>query len=348
MKFNLSIFAIFLSFISIHAWAAEPLRFSYTSSDPSIPLEGFIYEPVDPTNARGVVLVIGGSGFTKGGFGGPSKFARALSDQGYIAFEWNKRGIVSNADLTDTQKDFAIYNTATLDNILLDAEASFALLRNSYPGKDLYVIGGSEGSIVTTHLAEKFDSQIRAVAVFGVVVTHFVQVVEKQITDLVLEKYWNDYDQDQDNFLSPSEFSAIPRDHEDWGYLANMGFSSIDVSRDQKISRDEAAKATMQFYLLDKNNRDEYWLESSGIASGYFESIFSVAPLTIRSENINIPVHVLQGEDDWNTPAKYVYQLENVTKIRQQNNFTYKYYAGVGHSPSGEMLQDILQYFSQY
>lgn len=344
MKFILV--ALLLSMTSL-AYAAEPSRFYYPSADPAFELEGFLYEPADLSRARGVVIVIGGSGFTKGGFGGPSKFARVFSDQGYIAFEWNKRGITSNANLTNTTKDFSIYRTATLSNLLMDAERSLELMDTRYPNLPIFVVGGSEGSIVTTHLAEMYATRIRAVSIFGVVVTHFMQVIEKQLSDQVLKKHWKNFDLNEDKYLSPGEFAAITPDNEHWGFLADIGFDAIDVTGDQKISRAEASKATIQFYLIDKEDRDEYWMETSGVAPGYIESIFSVAPLLNRSENISTPVFVLQGEDDWHTPAKYVYQLENVTRLRGQSNFSYTYYAGTAHAPSGEMLSDILRYFGE-
>ena len=102
-----------VSVFTINVFGATTYRLTIASID-SIQLDSFIYFP-ESVQPKAVVLVIGGSGLTHAGFGGPSKFAKAFGDSGFISVEWNKRGLITNADLTDIYKDFAVYNTTTIE-----------------------------------------------------------------------------------------------------------------------------------------------------------------------------------------------------------------------------------------
>lgn len=53
----------------------ELKRENFKSMDGAL-LEGFLYEAIDIDSAKGIILSIGGSGFSNGGFGGPAAFCR--------------------------------------------------------------------------------------------------------------------------------------------------------------------------------------------------------------------------------------------------------------------------------
>lgn len=342
---KITLLSIITVFFSLSALATEPTRVLFASNDTSFDLEGFLYEPTDMTNTKGVVLVIGGSGFTRAGFGGPAMFSQRASDSGFIAFEWNKRGLTTNHDLTEIHKNLDVYKSATIDNIFADASAALDFIKNRYPTLPLFIVGGSEGSIVTTHLAAKYPKSIKAISTFGTVVAPFINIVEKQMADQIINTYWSKFDLDKNEFIDVQEFSNIQEDGEWAIFIENYSFTEIDVTADSKISRSELSRVLLLTFLSDEEKYTEHWLETSGIAPNYFEAIFSIESLYNRAKNIKVPALFVHGEEDWNTPVEDVYQLENLSAVMGYDHFQFKYYNSIGHAPSPEMLVDILEYF---
>ena len=343
---NKLIFALNILVFSISTYATEVKRLLIPSVD-GIHLDSFEYLPDNPSLARGVILVIGGSGFTHAGFGGPARFATSFSQKGYFGIEWNKRGIVTNTELKDTSLDVTIYNTAIIENIFKDASQVLTFVKSRYPGLPIFVLGGSEGSVTTTLLAEHFPTDIKAAATFGNVVMPFIQTSSMQITDLFLKENWKSLDINVDDKVTAEELSTFKSTDEEFTFLANANFSKADLSNDGFISFKEMSAFIVNHFVNEHPNSN-YWLDSSGVANGYLASMYKLAPLTYRANNITIPVFMAQGEDDWNTPVQDVYEFQIQCKALNKNNFTFKYYAGVGHAPSNDMFNDFLNYFSSF
>lgn len=341
-----AIFTAFLLIVSCRAFAIDTQRTMVDSVD-NLKLDTFVYLPADLSNAKGIVLSIGGSGVTKAGHGGPSRFSKIFAERGFIGIEWNKRGILTSPAIDSTTIDFSIYNSATIENIFIDASRVLEFAIKSYPGIPVFVVGGSEGSVTTTLLAEYFGNQIRAVATFGNVVMPFVQTSSMQITDLFLKDAWSKIDENGDDTVSEAELKNYKPLDQEYSFLPNAKFQSIDLSNDGSVTRDEMSAFVVNYFVNEHPN-ENFWYESSGVANRYLESMFRLAPLTVRAYNISIPVFMAQGEIDWNTPAKNVYEFQIQCKATKKTNFTFKYYPNVGHAPSPEMLEDFISYFLSF
>ena len=335
-------FCILILFSS-NVFAIERVSFS---SSGNINLEGFFYYPEKIDNAKSLIIVIGGSGHTSGGFGGPSKASSLFANNGHISFEWNKRGIKSNEELTDINIDNSIYETATIDNIFLDASAALNFAHNLYPNLPVFVLGGSEGSIVTTLLAENYPHLITAAASFGTVVNSFIDTMFFQASDGINKSLFS-YDADNDERISKDEFnSALAgwRKFQDLVSDANMSFDKIDFFKDGYIERNEIERMVTNHSLLTSG----YMMESSGLPDSYLRSMYSILPLYNRIQNIEIPFSFFHGTSDWNTPVDKVMQLELITKALNLDNFNFHYYTGLGHAPSSQMFINILEFFESF
>ena len=341
-----TLISLLLVVASSWAFASDVKRLKIKSVD-NIKLDAFIYLPDDLAKAKGIVLTIGGSGFTKAGFGGPANFSQMFAASDFIALEWNKRGILTSQNVDSTTLDKSIYDSATIENIVVDASKVLEFARKTYPHLPVFIVGGSEGSVTTTLLAEYYPQDIKAVATFGNVVVPFVQLVHMQISSIVFQDVWNDLDTNKDQSLSPAEITGFKTDLEEYSFIAKLDFAKADVTSDGKLSRDEMAKFLVNYITLENPDKD-YSYKSSGVPPRYMDSIFRVAPLTNRAYNISIPVFIAQGEDDWNTPAKDVYQFQVQCQTSRLKNFSFKYYAKVGHAPSREMFSDFLSYFESF
>lgn len=338
---------VILFFFSINVLAAVPQRVLIDSS--SVKIDSFVYQPENLAHAKGVILVIGGSGFTHAGFGGPSKLCQFASSKGYVCVEWNKRGLKTNIELNAIEKNLEIYNTATIENIYYDAKSVLLYMNSRFPDLKLFVAGGSEGSVTTTLLAERNPNLIKAVSTFGNVVVPFVQVLHNQLTDLTVKKWWSILDADNNSYLDEVEYSKALQSgklgQDLIQLLSSFKFDEIDITQDHRVNFDELSRMIATYFLKTMPNLDQYWLDSSGVAKGWIESMLKLPSLYERSQKILVPVFVVQGEDDWNTPVQDVYKFELFSKKLGLSNFTFKYYAGVGHAPSPEMFSDILSFF---
>ncbi len=337
------ILAVLFLIFSPPAFAVQIQRELVPSVD-NLALDTFLYLPDDLANAKGVVLAIGGSGLTKAGIGGPSRFSREFAANGFIGVEWNKRGIVTSQSVDSTQIEFETYNSTTIENIFLDAAKVLEFTKARFPKLPVFVVGGSEGSVTTTLLAEYYGQDLKAVATFGNVVMPFVQTSSMQITDLFLKESWNKLDSNSDKSVSATEFANFRSEDSDFDFLARADFSKVDLTGDGAVSFEEMSAYIVDYFVNGHPNQN-FWYDSSGVAGRYLESMFRLPPLTFRAYSISIPVFMAQGEDDWNTPAKNVYEFQIQCKATKKKNFTFKYYPKVGHAPSPEMFADILAYF---
>lgn len=335
-------FVLVLFFAIPQANAAQINRQLVASLDAPIQLDTFIYTP-DFAAPKGVVLAVGGSGFTRAGFGGPSTLAKYASSLGYIAIEWNKRGLTTNSAVNDVQKDLSVYRTATFDRILVDAESILAFSKRTFPGMPIYIVGGSEGSAVTSRLAEFHPTEIRAIATFGTLVSPFVEIISKQLSDQIVAPNWKNLDANGDQVISEKEFEKI-KGKDGWDFLTPFAFKELDVTGDNAISYNELERFIVNYFVNEHPDQD-FWLNSSGVATGWIESMFRIPSLFERAKNIRIPYIVLHGESDDKAPIKYVYEFESFTKHLKYENFRFKYHAGVGHGPNEKMFSEILEFF---
>lgn len=331
---------LFLIFFSLEAFALDRV---YIETFDKIKIEGFFHYPENIDEAKSLIIVIGGSSYTKGGFGGPARFAKAFAEQGHIGFEWNKRGLRTNDELNVVTCNREEYEGANLDNLVLDAEVALIFAHNRYPHLPVYVVGGSEGSIVTTLLAEKYPKIISAAATFGTVVNSFIDYVLYQMNDNISEEFFK-FDQDDNQVISEAEFNRACSESKAFADLIEeigIDFETIDFFKDGVIERNEIKRMLANYSLF----KPGYMLQTSGMPDSYFASIYSITPLYNRIQNITIPVGFFHGSDDWATPVDKMLQLEIVAKTLKLDNFSFRYYTGVGHAPSDEMAIDILKFF---
>lgn len=321
----------------------EPKRETFLSPD-GVTLEGFLFEPIESESAKGIILSIGGSGISNGGFGGPAAFCRFAQANSFIAFEWNKRGIRSNSALTDTILNRAEYDSTTIDKLLIDAQSALSFIVSKFPNLPVFVFGGSEGSYVTTLLAQSRPQDIRAIATFGTGIAPFIEIIEHQITDQLLGTYCKENNIQPDHQFSFQDLSLIAKANEDFLPIISALFPHLE-SQAKSFSLAEVKNAMTKYWLLDVPNRDEVWFSTSASPKGYFEAMIRVPSMFDRIEKYGGPTLILQGVLDESAPVQYAYQFETVCKLRELNNYFFKFYSDAGHAPNKDMIVEALSFF---
>ena len=309
-------------------------------------LEGFLYEPINGQPAKGIILSIGGSGFSQGGFGGPAAFSRYAQSNSFAAFEWNKRGIRSNSTLTDITVDRSEYNLTTIETLVNDAESALLYVGSKFPNLPVFVFGGSEGSYVTTLLAQKRPKEVCAIATFGTGIAPFIEVIEHQLAGQFLATYCKENNFQFDHQFSFHELNLMAKVNDDFLPIINSLFPNEDA-QSKMFSAAEIKNAVTKYWLLDVPNRDEYWFNTSASPKDFFESMIKVPSMFDRLEKNSRPTLILHGALDDSAPVQYAYQLQTVCKLIKLNNYFFKFYANAGHAPNPEMISDGLSFFQK-
>jgi pimeloyl-ACP methyl ester carboxylesterase len=316
------------------------------SSKGSARLEGFLYEPTNGKPSKGIILSVGGSGFSRGGFGGPAAFSRYAQSNSFTTFEWNKRGIQSNVSLTDIKVNRPEYDLTTIDTLVDDAEAALSYMQSKFPNLPVFVFGGSEGSYVTTLLAQRVPKNVSGIASFGTGIAPFIEVIEHQLAGQFLASYCKERNYHFDHKFSLDELNSIAKANEDFLPIVSVLFPS-EGEHSKKFSAVEIKNEATKYWLLDVPNRDEYWFNTSASPKGFFESMVGVPSMFDRLEKIPIPTLILHGTLDESAPVQYAYQLQTVCRLRKLNNFIFKFYPNAGHAPTLEMIDDGIKFFQE-
>lgn len=314
------------------------------NSNEGIQLEGFLYKPINEDTAKGIILSIGGSGFSRGGFGGPAAFSRYAQSNGFVAFEWNKRGVRSNSSLTDISVNRSEYDSTTMETLVDDAELALVCVSSKFPKLPVFAFGGSEGSYVTTLLAQRRPKDVFGIATFGTGIAPFIEVIEHQVAGHFLANYCKENNLHFDHQFSLDDLNSIAKSNEDFLPIINLLFPNEDAEL-KTVSLAEIRNIVTKYWLLDVPNRDEYWFNTSATPKGFFESIIQIPSMFDRLEKISSPTLIMHGALDDSAPVQYAYQLQTVCKLRKLNNYFFKFFANAGHAPTPEMIDYGLSFF---
>lgn len=323
----------------------EPSRKIFRSNGET-QLEGFLYEISNGRPAQGVILSVGGSGFSRGGFGGPAAFSRYAQSNAFVAFEWNKRGVHSNQALTDITVNRSEYDSTTIDTLVDDAEAALLYMCSKFPNLPVFLFGGSEGSYVTTLLAQRRPKEVAGIATFGTGIAPFIEVIEHQLAGQFLASYCKEKNFHFDHQFCLDELNSIAKVNEDFLPVVRSLFPPEEV-QSKTFSALEIKSEMTRYWLLEVPNRDDYWFNTSASPKGFFESMVKVPCMFDRLEKITVPSLILHGALDESAPIQYAYQLQIISKLRKLNNYFFKFYPKAGHAPTQEMISDGVSFFQK-
>ncbi|GAA5532404.1 alpha/beta hydrolase family protein [Deinococcus aluminii] len=267
--------------------------------------------------------------------------ADAFATQGIATLRYNKH-YVSGPGQVDYQ---SFYTKADLNLFLKDAEVAFRGVEQNprVDPKKIFVYGWSEGSTVAAALVAR-HLEVAGLIVQGPVVLPWRQLFEAQFNDVQL----------------PYLRSVVG------GALTNADFAKLLAGKGGLVAKSAASyftdpvQARQGKYvinpLLDTNKDGKLEVDSEVVPGveavldyaftpqGFF-SIYApgraLPSVTEQAPNLKVPVLVLQGANDANTPAKYLSTLEQAFKAAGREA-TIKVYPGLGHSlgPAASPIDD--------
>ncbi|GAA5511759.1 hypothetical protein Dcar01_00472 [Deinococcus carri] len=267
--------------------------------------------------------------------------ADTFAAQGIATLRYNKH-YVSGPGQVDYP---SFYTKADLNLFLQDAEVALEALKKNprVDPKKVFVYGWSEGSTVAAALVAKHP-EVAGLIVQGPVVLPWRPLFEAQFSEVQLPYLRSVVGGALTNadFVrlvtgkggmvakSAALYFTDPAQAQQGKYVINP---QLDTDGDGQLEVDREVVPGFQTVLNDA-------LTPQGFFSIYAPGR-ALPSVTAQVPNLKVPVLVLQGANDANTPTKYLGTLEQAFKAAGREA-TVKVYPGLGHSlgPAASLIDD--------
>lgn len=259
--------------------------------------------------------------------------SEGLSRQGIAVLRYNKH-YVSGPGKVDYQ---SFYGKADLNTFLSDAEVALKAMKAN-PRIDpqrIYVYGWSEGSTVAAALAVKHP-ELAGLILQGPVTLPWAELFDKQLTDVQLP------------YLKQVVPGGLTNANLTTAYTGPGGLvalSALSYTLNQESLM--AGKYELNLDAFDQNKNEtveleteylpgtrlvlKYLIETPQAPLNIYSAARALPVTTAQAASLKVPVLVLQGEHDANTPAQYLSVLTDALKVNAVPT-TVKLYPGLGHS----------------
>lgn len=268
--------------------------------------------------------------------------AQALSQRGIAVLRYNKHYVSGPG-----QVDYDRYVKADLNTFLKDAGTALAAAGKNprVNPKNIFLYGWSEGSVVASALATQHP-ELRGLILQGPVVLPFRQASQAQFSDVQLPYLRQLAPQGLNetnleaayNGPGGSVARGVFQYLVDWQAVAGVPpryrvSPDFDTNGDGTLDLDrEVVPGMVRALDAAYTPQGVYRIYAPGRA---------LPIVTQQVPKLKLPVLVLQGENDANTPAKYLSALQDAFKTAG-TDATVKRYPGLGHSlgPAKSLIDD--------
>ncbi len=339
--------ALFIPLLRVHAQEATPdsavSRQEFTVDFGDFETQAELTYPADGDGPFPTVILIHGStpadmDFTVFSFDGKpvstnfKDMAEFLPTQGYAVIRYNKHYVTAPGEV-----DTAKYAALTLQQLVEDAGAVLdaALDNPLVDAKHIFIYGWSEGSLVGSELAVERPDDIAGIIFQGAVALPYAETFAAQITDVTVP-YLRTFAPDgivTSDVLQAAFFG-------NGGLVAKSGIVYV---------MDMAALQKGQFAIdaaLDTNQDDALSIDdeiipavgqlvNAALSPGGFLSAYgsdTLPTVTEQASKLTMPVLILQGANDANTPEIGAEVLHAALYEAGNRDLILKVYDGLGHS----------------
>ena len=273
----------------------------------------------------------------------------ALSARGVAVLRYNKH-YVAGPGKVDYEK---FYGQADLKTFLKDAETALdAMKRNPrVDPRRIFVYGWSEGSTVAARLVRDHP-EVRGLILQGPVTLPWGELFDKQLTNVQLPYLRQVAPGGLTNANVMAALSGpgglVARSGVSFA-LSPESFSSgqpslnpaLDLNRDGIIDLDREYLPGVRAYLKSQLDTPQGFLN-------IYSDARSLPPVTAQVPYLKVPMLIVQGMNDANTPEPYLMTLQQAI-VQAKGRATIKRYAGLGHSlgPASSVIDDSFRPIAQ-
>lgn len=261
--------------------------------------------------------------------------------RGVAIFFRQKRGLSHDPVTGEYNVDNELYLTNDLYSLEHDAHLALEQLF-TLPEVDqdrVAVWGGSEGTVVATHVA-RHSARVKEVVLISSMVEPFANLYNRQLYVLTTQYIFEKFDRTKNGFLAASEDLIH--------YFIQQRlrpFAEIDLNRNGQIDPHEMGNEILRaFNQALREEDDRFFMSDLGGAVGakWIRSAITHPPLGPQILDLRIPVYLQHGVDDLLTLAEPVQELEKQALQLGKTNLNFRFYPGLGHALSTDVIANGL------
>ncbi len=258
--------------------------------------------------------------------------AEYLAPRGYAVLRFNKHYVSG-----PTEVDWERYSAnVTLQQLLTDAEQVLTVAKSDphVDGEHIFILGWSEGSVVGAALAVHHP-ELAGLILQGPAALPFPEITKEQVLDVGIP-YLRSLAADG---LTTSDILEAAIDGPGGqvakgivAYLVDPEYwetgkvgvnAALDQNRDQAIALDQEFLPALDGLLDARFTTGDLAIYRPGRA---------LPSVTEQAASLKLPILILQGENDANTPARGARLLEQALQSSDHPDHQLIVYAGLGHS----------------
>jgi pimeloyl-ACP methyl ester carboxylesterase len=296
-------------------------------------------------------------------------FSNELSKRGIAYFMHSQRGIHVNDNPPlffdmNVEEYLTYLPLNSVEDILhvIDELKKDKRLKNS----KVYLLGISEGTIISTLFAEKYPDKVDALFLWGYVNINLRDTVIWQLSGGSFVPLFKEYfETDDAGRISKEAFESGQKEVLTGLGLGDDAFEVCDANHDGYIDEEEMVALGKSLIGFDSETiltaiekRDDGWLlDDSNLAGQKFTSGWFLQHLALRSNmeilpELNLPIHIFHGTLDMNCDVQGVYDVYKRVQEFGKTNLNINVFKGYDHGlgvagylVTGEMPESLKAIF---
>lgn len=265
-------------------------------------------------------------------------FANEFTNRGIAYCRYSTRGVCDGdmapyfVDIDEEQ-----YKSYLPHNSVNDIEYIIKHIKNIYPDIAVYLLGWSEGAILSPLVAQNGYVKIDGLLLCGYSNENLRDTFIWQANgNASLIQYRRLFDYDRKGFITINDFKE-DRFHVRREVFGEFTFEQIDSDGDGNLTATDFAPAGVEHLnnmLSAIERNDDEWLKNNHgirLTSSWWKEHFSLEPNKLVLPRLNLPIHIFTGEYDFMTPQFHSRNIEQRFNALGKTNLTVHYFENHDH-----------------
>ena len=279
-------------------------------------------------------------------------FAKEFVGRGVAFVSYNKRGCDTSAIPPYYNKlDSVAYRKCLPRQETKDLKSLIRYLKKErrLTGSKIILLGWSEGTIIAAMAAEAFKNDITALYLAGYANDNMLDIIDWQFSgESSMINSLKYFDADSNRLISRKEYESKEKrpTYMRESIFGNADFSQLDINKDSLINKEDfrlinEPRYKMLLHAIEKNDDLWIWNNYFQVTSRWIKEHSALEANRSRLLRLELPILIFQGEDDANTPASGVRDIQERFKLNNKSNL--KCFIFSGHNHDLNYQQWILQ-----
>ena len=282
-------------------------------------------------------------------------FIEEFSKRSVSFFTYNQRGARQSDEPPYREINEEELQTYLPLNAVEDIHYMITAMKENERLKDskVYLLGGSEGTLISTLFAEKYPDMVDGLFLFGYMNDNLSDTMIWQFSGGgMLPLCREHFDTDEQGRVSREEYEAKAQNtinslgitFEELAAAAKFTFDEIDANQDGYMDEEEMLPFgaalfgggidTDELFTAAIRGDDE-WLKNNvgaDTTSGWWTQHFSLPPDMEILPGLDLPINIYQGAEDMNADVSGVYAVDETFKELGKDNLKVNVFPGHDHS----------------